>query len=298
MYFEDMMLAQKDYNELKFGTNISEEKKKELSKDLALNSYNSINKMIEKVRAKNGSHEDELLYSSVDILRYIMSMLNLWDINPESVADAFSLKDIYLDMNFKLNQRTWDGQPVAIVDIDDVLAEFRIPFALFLNKKFNLSVNTESEQYFFVEDIKASPENLNPEKVFESFVNERRFRRIPVVEGAHAFLQSLREKGYWIQLLTARPKEDLKIFYDTYFWLNSSGLYFDRIDFSPEKFRWCANSEYYESNSIKFAIDDSPKHAVEYADHGISVKVPFKSYNKNVKCDNVEFYNNFTDILI
>jgi hypothetical protein len=46
-----------------------------------------------------------------------------------------------------------------------------------------------------------------------------------------------------------------------------------------------------------YAIDDSPKHALEYAGHGINVKVPIKSYNKDIKNDNITFYDSLTDIM-
>ncbi len=293
-----MMRAQAHYNESKFGKIESNEEKRSISKDLALNAYNSINKMIEKMRVTNGvPDEDDLIFSSIDSLRYVMSMLNLWDINPEDVSSAFALKDIYLETDHSLNAKKWEGQPVAIVDIDDVLAEFRNPFADFLSRRFGISADTESDQYFFVEDILEASGNLNPEKVFDEFTQERHFKCLPVVEDAKKFLSHLKSQGYWIQLLTARPKENLKIFYDTYYWLKHNDLTFDRVDFSPEKLRWCMNSEYYDSGSIEFAIDDSPKHALEYAGHGISVKVPIKSYNKNIKNENIMFYRNLSDLL-
>jgi hypothetical protein len=290
--FVDMMKAQAKYNKIKFGKLESDDRKREISKDLALNAYNSINKMIKKMRVENGlPHEDDLIFSSIDVLRYVMSMLNLWDIDPKDVANAFLVKDIFLDLDHKTNTKKWTGQPVAIVDIDDVLAEFRQPFADFLKEKYGVAADVESPQYFFVEEILNSSKNLNPEKVFESFVNERKFRFLPLIEGAQEFLEDLRAKGYWIQLLTARPKKNLKIFYDTYSWLSSTGLPFDKVDFSPEKLRWCMNSEYYNSGAISFAVDDSPKHALEYAKHGICVKVPTKSYNNSINHENIQFYS-------
>jgi hypothetical protein len=296
--FIDMMEAQAKYNKTKFGKLESDDRKREISKDLALNAYNSINKMIKKMRIENGlPHEDDLIFSSIDVLRYVMSILNLWDVNPKDVTNAFLLKDIFLDVEHKANTKKWEGQPVAIVDIDDVLAEFRQPFSDFLKTEYGISADVESPQYFFVEEILNSPKGLNPEKVFESFVNENAFRVLPLIDGAKEFLEELRAKGYWIQLLTARPKKDLKIFYDTYYWLGLSNIPFDRVDFSPEKLRWCMNSEYYDSNSIAFAIDDSPKHALEYAKHGICVKVPIKSYNKSINHENIQFYSKIGEVI-
>ena len=54
-------------------------------------------------------------------------------------------------------------------------------------------------------------------------------------------------------------------------------------------------TKYYDSSSIHFAIDDSPKHATEYAKHGIPVKVPRKSYNK--KLSSVDYYSDFDELL-
>jgi 5'(3')-deoxyribonucleotidase len=125
------------------------------------------------------------------------------------------------------------------------------------------------------------------------------FRNLPVMDGAVEFLTNLKKKGYWIHLLTARPKENKKIFYDTFYWLKEHCIPFDDIDFSPEKFRWCAKSKYYDKGGIYYAIDDSPKHATEYAKHGIRVKVPVKSYNTDITnvSENIEHYNNLNELM-
>ena len=68
-------------------------------------------------------------------------------------------------------------------------------------------------------------------------------------------LQDIRNRGYWIQLLTARPKENLKCLHDTYYWLDNNDIPYDAIDFSSEKFRWCAKSRYYDAGKIEFAIE-------------------------------------------
>ena len=55
------------------------------------------------------------------------------------------------------------------------------------------------------------------------------------------------------------------------------------VDFSSEKFRWCAKSRYYDAGKIEFAIDDAPKHVAEYAKHGIFCYMPKKNYNKEIR---------------
>lgn len=297
MDFKSMMEAQASYNDKKFGIGISDKEKRDISKDLALNSYNSINRMIEKMRSSNSHpHEDDLIFSSIDVLRYVMSMLNLWGVDPDDVSSAFLEKDAYLEIEHESMSRNWEGQPVIIVDIDDVIADFRKTFAQFLEKDYGLQADVESEQYFFVDEI-LEKGNLNPEKIFDTFIQNRHFRNIPLIPGAKEFLSEMRDRGYWIQLLTARPKENLKVFYDTYRWLKENEIPFDRIDFTPEKFRWCMSSEYYDADAIAFAIDDSPKHALEYANHSMCVKVPLKSYNNSIKSSNITFYNELKELL-
>ena len=127
-------------------------------------------------------------------------------------------------------------------------------------------------------------------------MNQGGFARPDINQGAYRYLWDLKNKGYWIQYLTARPYENLQCRYDTYSWIAKHLLPYDGIDFSSEKFRWCAKSKYYDQKAIAFAIDDSPKHAEEYAKHGIRVKVPVKSYNKNINQE-VDYYQNFNLLL-
>ena len=76
---------------------------------------------------------------------------------------------------------------------------------------------------------------------------------------------------------------------------------FHKIDFSPEKMIWAANSEYYDSESIVCAIDDSPKHTMEYAKHGIKVASPVTPYNGELRgMENVMMFETkqeLTDII-
>ena len=55
--------------------------------------------------------------------------------------------------------------------------------------------------------------------------------------------------------------------------------------------------KYYDKGKIAFAIDDSPKHAEEYAKHGIKCYVPYKNYNKHLAGDNIYFYNHFDEVI-
>ena len=292
---------QRTYNQKIFG----DEKKsaadlEKHTQELALCSHAEISSLISattyKKHHKNERYDDpdgrKILYESVDVIRYIIAILNLWEIDDLDFQDAFLKKDNYLDIKMKISNSKWSGQPVAIVDMDDVIADFRKGFSKWLKDEHGVIADVASNRYYFIDALKDS--GLNPEKIFMTFVNSGGFSSLPVADGAKEFLSGLKEKGYWIQILTARPEENLQCLYDTYWWLNNNDIQFDDVAFSSEKFRWCAQSKYYDSDSIAFAIDDSPKHASEYAKHDILCYVPKKSYNKEVwNKTNITTYDSF-----
>ena len=178
--------------------------------------------------------------------------------------------------------------------MDDVIVDFREGFSNWLSKTYDIHVDVASEEYYFIAALEKI--DVNPEEVFSQFVSASGFAELSAVSGAVEFMNELKEMGYWIQILTARPDEDLRCMYDTYQWLEKYNITYDDIGFSTEKFRWCAKSKYYDKKAIAFAIDDSPKHAEEYAKHGIRVKVPVKSYNKYINQE-VDYYQNFNSLL-
>lgn len=233
-----------------------------------------------------------VLYESVDVIRYMMAILNTWNISSEEFEQAFDKKDIYLNKHYDLSQNKWDGkQPVAIVDIDDVLANFREGFASWLKKTYGVEADVNSKEYYFITAL--AEININSETVFKKFLDEGGFANLSIDAGNLELLHQLKHRGYWIHLLTARPEEELQCLYDTYFWISQQNIPCDAISFSPEKFRWCAKSKYYDSGKIMFAIDDAPKHAEDYAKHGIKCLVPKKSYNNHLNHPDIFHFDNY-----
>jgi hypothetical protein len=295
-----MMYIQKKYNTQIIGTNLTKSEIETHTQQLALCAHAELSALVNATNFKkhHGNLEkvdrDNILFESIDVLRYIQAIQNLWDITPEEVESAFIAKDAYLNARKRIQDNPWKGQPVIIVDMDDVIVDFRTGFADWLNKTYGIYVDVESKEYYFITALEKS--DVNPEEVFSRFVSEGGFAKLNPNVGAVSFMKKLKEMGYWIQILTARPEEDLRCMYDTYQWLDKHNVPYDDAGFSTEKFRWCAKSKYYNKKAIAFAIDDSPKHAEEYAKHGIRVKVPVKSYNKHINQE-VDYYKNFNSLI-
>ena len=286
MNLKTLFNKQKKFNKLFYQKSLTEKEKEEITKTLILSLHTEVSALTSSINFKDHKINKEavdlnsLLYESVDVLRYLIAILNLWDFSSDDLISAYADKDLFLNARHRSGQNKWCGEPVIIVDVDDVLAEFRECFVEWLENRHGIVVNHSSSEYYTSTDVKNA--GLNPEGVFFQFINERSFREIrPCIEMIVA-LRQLKREGYWIHLLTARPSENPIVKYDTYFWIEENKIPYDRIDFSPEKYRWIAQSEYYDTGKIVCAIDDSPKHSAEIAKHGIPVIVPSKSYNSEV----------------
>jgi len=194
-----------------------------------------------------------------------------------------------------MEKNKWNGQPVILVDLDDVLNEFRECFTDWLNEERGISVSPDSTEYYSTKEVKEA--GFLPEGVFQEFIEERQLRYISRNEKMIDVINKLHDEGYWIQIITARPSDNLLCLYDTYHWLHHSGLNFHNLDFSPEKFRWLVQKDFYDADAVVCAIDDSAKHSSEYAKHGIDVLSPVKSYNKELENTlKVTMYNDVNNV--
>ena len=215
---------------------------------------------------------------SFDVFRYFLATLNLWNFSSKEINDAFESRDAFLWDRKKKPLSEWAGQPVAVIDIDDVIGEFRECFFRWINREFDMNLDASMPEYYY----NGMCGELTGEEAFMKFIETGMLRHISVNKKVVDALNKLHKQGYWIQLLTARPDNNLKCVYDTYYWLSKNNIYYDNVAFSSEKYRWLADKPFFKDNKISFAVDDSPKNASEYAHHGVNVYVPKRSYNASV----------------
>jgi hypothetical protein len=206
--------------------------------------------------------------------------MNLWGIDWNNFAAALSQKDDFLHYRHRLAGRSWDGQPVVLFDMDDVLANFRKSFCDWSSKKCGHFIDPESDEYYNVREFKKL--GISSEGYFKEFMDGHGLLALERDEDYIGLLNHLKSRGYWIQIITSRPSSELACFYDTYSWLRRNEIEVDGVAFAPEKFIWLTKQPFYSKGKY-FAIDDSAKHSAEYAKHGVKVLVPEKPYNQEVR---------------
>jgi len=266
--------------------NLSVKEKQEILKSFVLSLHAEVTDIAAAVNYKEHRQQkhvvdtQKILYKTVDAYRYLLAIMNLWGFDAGQVSDALSAKDFFLHERHRMNQKKWSGQSVVLLDIDDVIADFRENFCKYVEETLEIPMDLNSDQYYNLQSLK--DRGISNEETFKNFIDGHGFTTLSCIDSYFQLYKKLKDEGYWIQVITARPGDNLTGFYDTYMWLVKNGIEADGVTFTPEKFRWTAQQEFFSKTKI-FAIDDSPKHASEYAKHGIPTLVPEQTYNVDVR---------------
>jgi len=282
----DALKRQSAFSDLFFQSDqLTDKKKEELLKTFVLALHSEATGIVDAVnykdhrRVNNPVDIQKILYKCVDAYRYILAMLNLWGIDSETFSNALQQKDDFLHYRHSLKDKVWDGQPIVLFDLDDVLAEFRESFCDYVTKDSGILIDPNSTEYYNVSAFKAH--NLSNEYYFRTFMENHGFLGLSLNKKYNKLLRDLKEAGCWIQILTSRPSSNMTAYYDTYSWLKRHDIPADGVAFSPEKFVWLAEQSFYTKAKV-IAVDDSAKHAAEYVKHGVPTVVPHKPYNTEV----------------
>lgn len=294
---DEMFQRQREFSSLFFNSeNLSDQDREEMTKSFALALHGEVTNLANSVNfkdhrlVKQDVDRERILYKSIDTFRYILATLNMWGFNTEDFVNAFWNKDLYLNTRYEMEKNVWSGQPVLIVDMDDVLNCFREDFTDWLKNEKGIYTDPNSTEYYSTKEVKEA--GFLPEGVFQEFILDGGLRNIKPDTEMISVINRLYDEGYWIQILTARPKDNITCLHDTFHWISRAGVKFHHLDFSPEKFRWLVQRDFYDEDQVVCAIDDSAKHASEYAKHSVEVLSPIKSYNQELKnISKVTLYN-------
>jgi beta-phosphoglucomutase-like phosphatase (HAD superfamily) len=273
---------------------MTDKQKQEMLKTFVLSLHAEVTGIADGVSYKEHRLQDipvdrqKILYKSVDAYRYILAILNLWDFAPHEFVRALSQKDDFLHYRHELAQKKWSGQPIVLFDMDDVLADFRKSFCKYCTDRTGHPFDPLSKEYYNVSEFKSL--GLNSESFFRDFIdNQHGFLGLSPNESYVDLFKQLQSEGYWMQIVTARPEKNLAALYDTFSWLKMYDIHADGVAFTPEKFVWLTDQPFFAAGRY-VAIDDSAKHAAEYAKHGVRCVVPKLNYNAEVEGIENVFY--------
>ena len=274
-FFEDMGLDV---------TKLSSDDKIKWSKEFILHIGQELHDLINcfpnwKMHYRNKEMDDHFIKSNIkeeyiDAFKYFMGLGQVLGINFSSVEDVYKAKTEVVKQKYEQNRQILElkNHEVIVFDIDGVINTYPECTLEWMNKKYGMS-------YSSIEELKSSIGIEKYEEYKEAYrlSGDKRFQ--PVNQDTVDSINKLKLKGYKIVLYTVRPVSKYKrIYHDTLYWLNNSGIKFDAIywsDYSKEDF-------YKLGLKIKFVVDDTLANAKLFAKEGFKVYLLDKYYNRDV----------------
>jgi hypothetical protein len=161
-------------------------------------------------------------------------------------------------------------------DIDGVLTDDSNIWREKLSEYTGKELEIEKKSYNFAEAFGIEEETLK-----EFFVEKGKevYREVKPQKEMIKLLNKLKEDGFEIHLITARPEKEVTIE-----WLNKYKVPHDSINFKKKK------GNLVKQKNIKLFIEDSEKNAKEIAEKNIPVVLVDKYHNQKAEKGNEHIY--------
>lgn len=224
----------------------------------------------------------------IDILKYWMSLAQLYGFTPEDVERGYWRKSGVVEQRHRqeiANNISEEGKKIVGIDIDGVLADYPRSFLDFINAELGTAFSPEDiTEYSGIYDLCGIPTDLGIQlKNKYRETGQKRF--IPVCKGVQEFIAFLREEGYAIVLLTARPYQTYKrIFAGTIEWLKKNGIHYDMVIFDENKEEALINEF---GSKVEFFVEDNPSNAKKISRLGIKCYLVEHPYNRTFSQEGV-----------
>ncbi len=199
--------------------------------------------------------KSEVIGEAADVIKYAMAIAQLHGATAGEMFNEIMRKTAVVDdrANGERLELTLDTN-VILVDMDGCIANLAP-----LNEKLKAAGSDAMRHVARIE-----------EEIKAEFRSSGGFRHLPVIDGAREGMARLKELGYKLVIITARPYQRYKRLYaDTMEWLKEHGIEYDLILFQRDKAE--AIAEYIHPAKPLCFIEDRVKHAFEITAAGVPV---------------------------
>lgn len=230
----------------------------------------------------------------IDVNKFALGLAQIWNMGADEFYHEFKRKSFVVDQRWSQEQELGTinkDQKVVGIDIDGVLGMYHEWFTEYCKQVWALPVDEFSEI-----KGKVSPEIY--EQIKAAYRQSGWKATMPAKPGASELTRALKEAGYQIIILTARPyKRYTRIYPDTLEFLQRNDIKFDAIIWDEEKHLKIIK----KFPNMEFMVEDTPEIALEVAKAGYPVYVPSGEANKNFDLDsheNIYGIKSLEDLLI
>lgn len=210
----------------------------------------------------------------IDVNKFALGLAQIWEMTPGQFYGDFKRKSFVVDQRWAQEQELGSidqDQKVVGIDIDGVLGMYHFWFTEYCKQIWGVAVDD-------FDDIKEFVGQDKYEMIKAAYRQSGWKAKMPAVPGASEFTKRLKEDGYQIIILTARPyKKYTRIYPDTLEFLRNNDIQFDAIIWDEDKHLKIIK----QFPNMEFMIEDTPSIALEVAKAGYPVYMPSGVNNRN-----------------
>lgn len=258
---------QREFNALIRRLPQSEDELTAFVKEMVLNIHSESDELLRTTRWKNHRrnpnwmpNREHQLEEMIDLFKLWLTLVDTLQFSPQQVEEAYWRKSAVCRQRHAEEWVMRMDRPIAVVDIDNVLADYISGFCRWLGERApffarEADVLRERRAYLNAESTGMTPEE------WQRFKHEFRVtgqkRSLPLMPGAREFLDRLHAAGFLVVLLTSRPIDRYpNIYSDTIWWLRQNGLRHDMVWWALDKAERISLSG--GMKMVRFIVDDDP----------------------------------------
>jgi uncharacterized HAD superfamily protein len=221
------------------------------------------------------------LVQIIDATKYLMGLASLLKFKPDEFVQAFIDKSRSLQNRWEQRQVDMShNTQVICIDIDGVLADFETGYVNWIENTKGLKPVDQDARTMYSFHSRYGITKAKDEELISEWIKGRGFYSLSPYPDAQVAVNELKQAGYKIVLITARPAKQHNVIYpDTELWLHKNGIEYDLLLWDKDKSNAVTNHVY--PASVVAFIEDRDKHAIELAHIGIKVLLIDRSYNQN-----------------
>jgi len=207
---------------------------------------------------------DNFIEEGIDAFKFLLNLFIINGYGPDKFYEKFLEKSIVVDIRYEQEKQLKEirktEKQYVVIDIDGVLNTYPANVIDYFN--------TQGEKVTDLMKFKFTETQRYKQLKYQYRITGQE-RNCTVNRDALDFIRRVKEQGYGIILLTARPYNKMtRLFFDTVNWLQDNEIKFDFLFFANDKEKYLLDN--FDIKNIKLVVDDQIENVNKLADYFVT----------------------------